>query len=118
MSIQTISSPNPSCEYLLSWLGPLRTIIGDFYSLITFYFRIDSSYLNGIADNVIDAESLYLPQNLSDHCPIYCHIKVDGLCTRRQETLIATNRPSWIASHEQRTCFQLKLKIALESTNS
>ena len=73
---------------------------------------------DGIEDNVIDADSLYLPQNLSDHCPIYCHIKVDGLCTRRQETLIATNRPSWIASHEQRTCFQLKLKIALESTNS
>ena len=49
-------------------------------------------------------------------CPVYCHIKVNCLCTRRQETLISKNRPSWrIASHEQRTCFQLKLKNALAS---
>ena len=82
----------------------------------TFTSIIDNFYWSdGIEDNVIDADSLYLPQNLSDHCPIYCHIIV-GLCTRRQETLIATNTLSWkIASHEQRSCFQLKFKIALES---
>ena len=33
---------------------------------------------DGIEVNVIDTDSLYLPQNLSDHCQIYCHIKVDG----------------------------------------
>ena len=83
----------------------------------TFISVIDHFYWSdGIEDNVIDADSLYLPQTLSDHRPTYCHIKVGGLCSRRQETLIAMNRPSWkIAYHEQRTCFQLKLKNALES---
>ena len=72
------------------------------------YVIDDFCWNNVVEDNVIDAD-----------CPIYCHIKVDGLYTRRQETLIATNRLSWkIACHEQRTRFQLKLKIALESTNS
>ena len=76
----------------------------------TFTSSIDHFCWSDGIEDVIDADSLCLPQSLSDHCPICCHIKVDGLCTRRQETLIATNRPSWkIVSHEQRTCFQLKL---------
>ena len=71
---------------------------------------------DGIEDNVIDADSLYLLHNMSDHCPIYCLIRVDSLRTRPQETSFARNRPSWKnASLEQRTCFQLKLKNALES---
>ena len=36
----------------------------------------------GIHKNIVAANVLHLPQNLSDHCPIYCLVKIDGLSAK------------------------------------
>ena len=50
---------------------------------VTFTSTIDHFvWSEGIDSNIIDAGVLHLPQNLSDHCPIYCVVKVGGLSAR------------------------------------
>ena len=42
----------------------------------------------GIENNVVDAGVLHLPQNMSDHSPVFCIMKVDGLLARTQFPLL------------------------------
>ena len=71
----------------------------------------------GIEDNVADANVLHLPQNLSDHCPIYCMIKVDGLNARPQVPLDAYKKPRWRnSSQEQKDYFRVKLANTVEDS--
>ena len=69
----------------------LTEVMGKTFTSVIDHF----CWSDGIEDNVIDADSLYLLHNMSDHCPIYSLIRVDSIRTRRQETSFAKNRPSW-----------------------
>ena len=69
----------------------------------------------GIDDCVEDAGVLYLPQNTSDHCPIYCVLKIDGLRICSKNVVVNQAKPCWKkASEVQKNRFKLKLEGSLK----
>ena len=68
-----------------------------------------------LVENVIDAGALHLPENLSDHCPIFCKFELpvkikDGT----EESTIKRSRPSWRnAKDEDKECFTKELERKL-----
>ena len=66
-------------------------------------------------DSITDSGVLHLPNNFSDHCPIFCKIKVNGL--KLLADTVKPNykpKPSWnTASPDQKSNFSDKLEQAL-----
>ena len=69
-----------------------------------------------IENNIVDAGVLYLPQNMSDHSPIFCILKIHGLLVRTQVLHDVPDKLCWKkASPEQRdkyrACLENKLNL-------
>ena len=86
----------------------------------TFTSLIDHFHWSiGIDNCVEDAGVLYLPQNTSDHCPIYCVLKIDGLHTCSKNVVVNQAKPCWKkASEEQKNRFKMKLEDNLKGLNT
>ena len=68
-----------------------------------------------IDNNMVDASALYLPQNMSDHCPVYRVLNIDGLNARTQVLAETQPKPCWRkASQEQQNSFRINFKSNLE----
>ena len=48
-----------------------------------------------ISNNILLADVLHLPNNLSDHCPIYCSINVNNLHSKCRIPITPKSKPSW-----------------------
>ena len=48
-----------------------------------------------ISNNILLADVLHLPNNLSDHCPIYCSINVNNLHSECRIPITPKSKPSW-----------------------
>ena len=64
---------------------------------VSFVSTIDHFFINdSFSSNIVDSGVLHDPSNLSDHCPIYCKINLDGI---RKDVEISQNlpppKPSW-----------------------
>ena len=83
----------------------------------TFTSILDNFCWNAGMDNsVVDAGVLHLPQNMSDHSPVFFIIKVDGLLARTQFPLVTHAKLSWKkASQEQRDKYRMSLENNLKS---
>lgn len=72
-----------------------------------------------IESNIIDAGVLYIPQNMSDHSPIFCVLKIHGLLARIQITLDGPSKLCWKkASPEQRDKYRASLENKLNLLNT
>ena len=68
-----------------------------------------------IEGNIIEAGVLHLPINLSDHCPIFCHLKVGELKKLSMKPNTLDHKPVWEkASDEQKQKFYKTLENGLE----
>ena len=83
----------------------------------TFTSILDHFCWNADMENsVVDAGVLQLPQNMSDHSPVFFIIKVDGLLARTQFPLLTHAKLSWKeASQEQRDKYRMSLENNLKS---
>ena len=64
---------------------------------------------------MVDASALYLPQNMSDHYPVFCVLNIDGLNARTQVPAETQPKPCWRkASEEQKNSFRINFKSNLE----
>ena len=70
----------------------------------------------GLEGSIVDAGVLYLPENTSDHCPIYCTLPAN--CLNKAPSKISSsysNKPSWRkASLDDKKKFNLELAKKLE----
>jgi hypothetical protein len=68
-------------------------------------------------ESIIDAGVVHIPENISDHCPIYCIVDIGQIKTEaKSDPIRSAPKPSWKkASQEQKTQFKSKLKIGLSS---
>ena len=66
--------------------------------------------------NVIDAGVIHIPENMSDHCPIFCRFKMTKSSAQKQETAHEViMRPSWkYASEKQKADYRDDVKTSLE----
>ena len=71
----------------------------------------------GISCNVVAADVLHLPNNTSDHCPIYCIVDIKTMSLK--EMVLTTQQqsnPSWKrATFEQRASYRTTLENELQS---
>ncbi len=70
---------------------------------------------NGLEGKIEEAGVLYLPDNTSDHCPIYCTFPAN--CLRAQSKVSSPNnvKPSWKnATIEEKSAFNIDLTKNLE----
>ena len=83
---------------------------------LTFTSTIDHfCFDEGISNAISDAGVLYLPGNFSDHCPIYCKIKIDGLVAQPQCDLDIKKKVYWNkALSDKKARFTECLKEELE----
>ena len=62
----------------------------------TFTSIIDHFHWNErMNTNVAEAGVLYLPENTSNHCPIYCIINIDGLQAVKVPPTKCPSKPNW-----------------------
>ena len=65
----------------------------------------------GISDNIEEAGVLHLPNNTSDHCPIYCTVHTETLYPKPRVGITSKSKPSWKkASEQQKIAFHVKLE--------
>ena len=77
---------------------------------------IDHIFWNkNLTNNVIEADVLHLPDNSSDHCPVYCIVNIDNLHKTVESIPKDTApKPCWkIATTEQKEVFKSKLEERL-----
>ena len=70
----------------------------------------------GISCNVVAADVLHLPNNTSDHCPIYCIVDIKTMPPKKRVlTKQQQSNPSWKrATGERRANFKTKLEHKLQ----
>ena len=67
-----------------------------------------------ISNNILLADALHLPNNLSDHCPIYCSINVNNLHSKCRIPITPKSKPSWKkATSDQKENYQHTLDHCL-----
>ena len=73
----------------------------------------------GISCNVVAADVLHLPNNTSDHCPIYCIVDIKTMSPKeRVLTTQQQSNPSWKrATVEQRANYKTTLEHKLQLIN-
>ena len=80
---------------------------------------IDHFFWNSNLDkNVIDAGVIHLPENMSDHCPVYCKYQPSGIIKKKKCELgeLRKSLPSWTKTTEQqKEDFHHKVKSTLEN---
>ena len=65
-------------------------------------------------ENITDAGVLHLPNNFSDHCPIFCQVDINGMKQLSTAKPNSIPKPSWnTASDEQKITFHNNLEDAL-----
>ena len=65
----------------------------------------------GISKHVTSADVLHLPENTSDHSPIYCIVDIERLYGKSKSRSKVQSRPSWKTStEEQRAKYRKKLE--------
>ena len=65
----------------------------------------------GLDENVTDAGVLHLPENQSDHSPIYCVLEYQDVHHEDHEEAKQKPRPNWRkASQEQKSCYKVSLE--------
>ena len=70
----------------------------------------------GMDNNVVDAGVLHLPQNMSDHSPVFLIMKVHGLLSRTQFPPVTHAKLNWKkTSQEQRDKYRMSLENNLKS---
>ena len=84
---------------------------------ITHVSTIDHFFWNtDLSEHISDCGVLHLPENLSDHCPIYCVVDIKGIQSTQSDQLPPKNKPSWKkASKENRINFH---NILLDKLNN
>ena len=79
---------------------------------------IDHFFWNQQLDkNVTDAGVIHLPENMSDHCPVFCKYKMSNTQQKRVESVNLKDKvfPSWRkASEEQKSDYSEDVKTSLE----
>ena len=83
----------------------------------TFTSKLDHFFWNSVFDeSVIDAGVLHLPDNKSDHCPVYCVFDSSVIQEDSKESSRPKPRPSWKkASIEQKDKYKSTLEENLSS---
>ena len=73
----------------------------------------------GISCNVVAADVLHLPNNTSDHCPMYCIVDIKTLSPKKRVlTTQQQSNPSWKrATVEQRASYKTTLENKLQLIN-
>ena len=73
----------------------------------------------GISCNVVAADVLHLPNNTSDHCPIYCIVDIKTMSPKKRVlTTQQQSNPSWKrATVEQRASYKTTLENKLQLIN-
>ena len=67
-------------------------------------------------NNVVDAGVLHLPQNMSNHSPVFLIMKVHGMLARTHSPPVIHAKLSWKkASQEQRDKYRMSLENNLKS---
>ena len=67
-------------------------------------------------ENVIDAGVLHSPDNSSDHCPIYCSVKLPNIQFTNEKFVSGTEKPSWKkASPDEKLSFKQLLNDRLRA---
>ena len=84
---------------------------------VTSTSTIDHFFYNeAAADSIVDAGVLSIPENSSDHCPIYCVIDAAEVPTKHTKTIDSKPRPSWKkAEQEEKENYHNLLKVKLEN---
>ena len=68
-----------------------------------------------IEENIIEGGVLYLPINFSDHCPIFCHLRVSELKKLCEKPNTSDQKPAWEnASDEQKQKFHNTIENVLK----
>ena len=82
----------------------------------TFTSTIDHFHWNnGLTECIEDVGVLYLPDNTSDHCPIYCTILANSFKAQSRVATPSTGKPSWRkATTEEKIAFNKDLANQLE----
>ena len=63
-----------------------------------------------LREHITDAGVLHLTTNLSDHCPIYCKLKINGLKSTSVIANAVDPKPSW-KKYNYTTLLQEKLRV-------
>jgi endonuclease/exonuclease/phosphatase family metal-dependent hydrolase len=72
-------------------------------------------WTENLEQHIVDAGVLHLPNNLSDHCPIFCHLNIGGLKTKSVPLNSSDPTPSWKkASNEQKINYITTLEDNLQ----
>ena len=65
--------------------------------------------------SITDAGVLHSPDNSSDHCPIYCVVKLQNVHLEKEKFISGMEKPSWRkASPDEKQCFQTELDCKLQ----
>ena len=78
---------------------------------------IDDVFINesGLS-SLVDAGVLHIPEDASDHCPVYCVLDTNGLKVEKTKAQITNPRPSWKrAEPEEKGNFVNILRVKLDN---
>ena len=70
-------------------------------------------------ENVCDAGVVHIPENTSDHCPVYCVVKTGKMeISSNPSNIPSPPKPSWKkASPEEKAIYKTNLEVGLSSIN-
>jgi hypothetical protein len=86
---------------------------------VTHTSTVDQIFWNEAVDKVIDAGVIHIPENLSDHCPVYCVVDIGTipLCDNPGPRPTPP-KPNWKrATPDQKLLFKTELENALSVIN-